>query len=223
MTVPPRTASDFAKTCVGSSVPRKLRLNTKFTPAGSRSKKVLTLSSGSPSKSSGNRYSFVVCAFGLLPPAPFRRISAPPNVSSTCARALCRLSRSSTSVASGSARPPCARMRSAVAAARSAVKSSTATFAPHSASASQKAEQSTPPPPVTTAVLPRRSILNGTAIRLSRLFPYSALFCGSVIFRCRCSARPAFHAGNRPPSQYRPPGRRRPRAPPSDSRYSRCR
>ena len=56
--------------------------------------------------------------------------------------------------------PPDELISDATSLAFSSFKSSIATDAPHSASALENAEQSTPPPPVTTAFLPDKSTLS---------------------------------------------------------------
>ena len=147
-----------------------------------RSKKLLP--SASPVRSSGKRYSLSVVARGLLPPAPFIRISIFPKAAMTASQAAKILSFSSTLHTNACAVPPFAQMRFATTSAASSERSSTATFAPHSPRASAKQEQRTPPPPVTTAVLPERSTLKGT----------------DIIFRPRFRVCQAFHGGNQQPS-----------------------
>src|SRR5690625_2347557 len=71
-------AMSLPKTWDGISVPRKLSLNTKSMPSVSSSKKSLTFGSSILSVS---RYSSSVDADGLLPPAPFTRMSHVPNLS----------------------------------------------------------------------------------------------------------------------------------------------
>ena len=74
-------------------------------------------------------------------------------------RAASRLSRSSTLQATPMALPPAAMSR-ATASAASSRRSATATAAPHAASAFAMQPHRTPPPPVTRAVRPARSILS---------------------------------------------------------------
>src|SRR5208282_2012917 len=78
--------------------------------------------------------------------------------------AASRAGRSSTSARKPRAPRPSARKAPATASAASRRRSRTATLAPHSARALAIREHSTPPPPVTTATLPERSILKGTVI-----------------------------------------------------------
>ena len=69
-------------TCVGRSVPMKFKLNTNSTPDWSRSKKVFIPLVAS----SSSAYSLSVVALGLLPPAPFIKMSHLPNSLSTASR-----------------------------------------------------------------------------------------------------------------------------------------
>ena len=85
MLQPGRPTICRAKACVGSRVPMKFRLNTISTPLSSRSKKV-TVSS---SRSAISKNSLSVLARGLLPPAPFTRMSQGPR-SAITSSATCR-------------------------------------------------------------------------------------------------------------------------------------
>ena len=112
---------------------------------------------------------------GLFPPAPFNKISTVPNFSFIVFFAASRLSFSSTFAAMPIAVPPSALISSAVFFAASPFKSSTATAAPVFATAFANIEHSTPPPPVTMAVFPFKSISNGNFISINpfQCFPYS--------------------------------------------------
>ena len=148
---PPRSIMSRAKTWVVISAAVTFRSNTKRTPSGSRSKNVRTFSFSRSNCSSS------VVPRGLLPPAPLMRMSHGPSWSSTVSRASRRLSPDRQFACTAMARPPAAAMRSATACAAAPFRSTTATFAPHWASASENALHRTPPPPVTTATFPVRS------------------------------------------------------------------
>ena len=122
-------------------------------PFGSRSKKVLTFSSFWI-RSIFSKVSFVVVPFGLLPPAPFRRMSQVPSFSLISLRASSIDSISKTLQPTAIASPPASFISSAQACAASLFKSRTATLQPCSASVFANEAQSIPPPPVTTATLP---------------------------------------------------------------------
>ena len=98
---------------------------------------------------------------GLFPPAPFRRMSTVPNFSRMVSRAASRLALSRTFAPTAMAVPPSLVISSTTFCAASTLRSQTATFAPLAARAFANSEQRTPPPPVTRATFPDRSILNG--------------------------------------------------------------
>ena len=135
----------LAKTWVVSRAAMTLRSKTKRTPSGSRSKKVFR-----PSRS-GLYCSSSVVPRGLLPPAPLSSRVQGPKAESTSSRAAPRLCLSRQLAFTAMALPPAAAISSATALAASRFRSNTATFAPRAAKALENMEQSTPPPPVTTA------------------------------------------------------------------------
>src|SRR5699024_1142852 len=97
--------------------------------------------------------------YGLLPPAPFTRMSHVPNLSLIPLLAASTEVLSVTSQLMPTASPPSLLISSATASQFLRVRPRIATFAPAPARSLQKWEPSTPPPPVTTAVFPERSVL----------------------------------------------------------------
>src|SRR6185503_3848245 len=133
-----RSAIDRANTCVGSSVPSRLRLVTVCKASRGRSKK---------------RWSGLVVAFGSLPPAPLRRMSIFSCSPSTILAASSSAGRSSTSALMARCRPLLDFENVAiVASARSTLRPSNTTFALQTASARAISLPRTPVPPVTNAV-----------------------------------------------------------------------
>src|SRR5699024_9929453 len=96
---------------------------------------------------------------GLLPPAPLTRMSQVPNFLLISLLAASTEVLSVTSQLIPTASPPSFLISSATASQFSSVRPSIATFAPAPARALQKWDPITPPPPVTTAVFPERSVL----------------------------------------------------------------
>ena len=132
MLAPSCPSKSVANSWVGSSVPRKFRLNTNSTPLGSKLKNVaMSVRVSSPS----SYVSFVVVARGLLPPAPLINQVHGPKMDFTFLWAACKELLSSTSHPTARARPPYASIEAATFCAASSFLSSKATLAPHCARA----------------------------------------------------------------------------------------
>ena len=140
--------------CVGISVPRKLRLNTNSTPDSSRSKKLFVSASISPI----SKYSLSVVARGLLPPAPFTKISHLPSSFSTFSATSLQMFLSSTLHLNAFAIKPSACISSATCFAASSFRSRRATFAPARARIFANLAHKIQPAPVTTATFPERLV-----------------------------------------------------------------
>src|SRR5699024_3965457 len=120
-----------------------------------------SISSSGLFKSSSYKYSFVVLPLGWFPPAPFNNISQGPSFSKTSSRALTKLCLSSTSASIPIAIPPFFSTALTLSLSFSLLLPSKATLAPQVARASTQTLPNTPVPPVITATLSFKSILNG--------------------------------------------------------------
>ena len=106
----------------------------------------------------------------VTPPALLTRISSRPNCFAVSATAACSGSTSITLIGNCSARRPRFSTCSAVSAQRSGITSTMATSAPMSAMHSAQERPMPPPPPVTKATCPVRSISLASIVLSPQLF-----------------------------------------------------